>query len=415
SSFTIIGFLDESTLTPDEKVSIFVSVKNVSKDIFEQSNALYKKIGEGNFSSNRDLLFYSGQSTNTELMLTMYLVTSILIVIIMVGSISLIYNSFAISITERSSDFGMLSSIGATKKQKSKMVLFEAFIVSIVSIPFGIILGLLGIGITFKAISPLLTPMMNNEELKLVVLPCAIIIAIVFSLLTIFISAWIPARRAARATPIDAIRKTLDVKLNSKVVKTSKLTKKLFGFEAELALKNLKRNRRRYRTTLLSLVISLSLFLSAYAFTYYMSRSYSQLNEEINFDVIVSSVSGTINEHKRLNEEIMEQNYIEGATCVYTTDATAKVDHSLLTSFSKENSQVGDNLNLTFLSLDENSLNEYSKKVGVDINTLKDINNPSMIFINSYTLQKNKVYTDFKIFKSSNRLQPLNCSFSFYT
>src|SRR5699024_7409527 len=101
-----------------------------------------------------------------------------------------------------------------------------------------------------------------SEKLTVTVTPISLIVAVLVSVFTIFISTYIPARRASKVTAIDAIRQADDIKLSRKKVKTSKLVRKLFGIEAEFGLKNLKRNKRRYIATVFSLVISIVLFLT---------------------------------------------------------------------------------------------------------------------------------------------------------
>ena len=99
------------------------------------------------------------------------------------------------------------------------------------------------------------------------------------------ISAWIPSRRAARVSPIEAIRMTGEIKIKRRQVKTSRLTRKLFGIEGDLAMKNFKRNRRRYRATVFSLVISIVLFLSASSFTSYMNEGVNSVYATSNYDL----------------------------------------------------------------------------------------------------------------------------------
>ena len=136
----------------------------------------------------------------------------------------------------------MLSGFGATARQKRHSVLFEALILSGIGIPLGLGLGFAGMGVTLAIVNPMFKNFLNIADsqqvtLHLVVSPIALIAAVVISLLMIFLSAWIPARRASRITPIDAIRKSKDVKLTSKEIKTPKIVRKIFGFEAEMALK----------------------------------------------------------------------------------------------------------------------------------------------------------------------------------
>ncbi len=187
--------------------------------------------------------------------------------VIIIGSVALIYNAFAISVSERSRHLGMLSSVGATKAQKRNSVFFEGAIIGAISIPIGILAGIAGIAVTFWAINTFLEGALGiDEELQVVVTVYSIVVACVISILTIFISTYLPARKASKISAIDAIRQTHDVKLSRKAVKTSKLIRKIFGMEAEIGLKNLKRNKRRYQATVFSLGISIVLFLTVYLF-----------------------------------------------------------------------------------------------------------------------------------------------------
>ena len=112
-----------------------------------------------------------------------------------------------------------------------------------------------------------------SEKLELVVTPASILIACGISILTIFISTYLPAQKASKISAIDAIRQTEDIKLSGKTVKTSSFVRKVFGLEAEIGLKNVKRNKKRYLATLFSLVISIVLFLSVSFFTDNLKKS----------------------------------------------------------------------------------------------------------------------------------------------
>ena len=91
----------------------------------------------------------------------------------------------------------------------------------------------------------------------------ALIAAAMISLVTILISAYIPARKAAGIPVMECIRQTNDVKVEPKAVKTSKISERLFGLEGILALKNFKRNKKRYKSIVLSLTLSVVLFVAA--------------------------------------------------------------------------------------------------------------------------------------------------------
>ena len=210
----------------------------------------------------------------------------------MFGSVSLIYNAFSISVSERTRQFGLLSSVGATRKQLRRMVLFEALAVSIVGIPLGILVGIGGIGITLLLIGDKFFSIVRVDiPMRLCVSWQAVVIAAVIALVTVLISAWIPSKRATRVSAVEAIRQSMDIKVSGRPVRTSKLAYKLFGLPGVLAGKHYKRNRKKYRTTVVSLFMSIVLFVSAAAFTDYMMESAEGGLASDQFDLIYAAES----------------------------------------------------------------------------------------------------------------------------
>ena len=251
--YIAITYLDESLFGSDDRVNISVLLDK-PKEVYNVVPQMAEAAGIENFSYNNELLRWMGISKNDNYNRLITSVGLIVITLIAIGSVSVIYNAFAISVSERKKQFGMLSSVGATARQVRKMVHFEAFVLGLIGIPLGILSGILGIGVTIKVISPIIQSSIagNGVSLRLVISPMVIIATVFFSALIILISAYLPARRAARVSPIEAIRLTGDISIKGRKLKTSRLTRWLFGFEGELALKNLKRNRKRYAATVMS-------------------------------------------------------------------------------------------------------------------------------------------------------------------
>ena len=219
---------------------------------------------------NSPLLSMKGYSGSDSTNIVIFSLAVIIIIIVMLASVFVIRNSFAISITEKTSMYGMLASVGATKRQIRRNVIFEGFILGLIGIPLGILLGLGVNAILIAILNSVLGDMLNDAKFVFVTPTIPIICAIVLSAVTIFCSSFFIALRASRIPPLVAIRGNKDIKVkNNKPYRTSKLTKKLFGVGGEIASKSLKRSRKKYRTTVISIVVSVAMFIAVSAFMDY--------------------------------------------------------------------------------------------------------------------------------------------------
>ena len=247
---------------------------------------------EYRYAYNTKVLLYSGTAPFDSFLTAFYSLAAIIIALIVFGSVSLIYNAFSISVSERTRQFGLLSSVGATRKQLRRMVLFEALAVSIVGIPLGILVGIGGIGITLLLIGDKFSSIVRTDiPMRICVSWQAVLIAAAIALITVLISAWIPSKRATGVSAVEAIRQSMDIKVSGRPVRTSKLAYKLFGLPGVLAGKHYKRNRKKYRTTVVSLFMSIVLFVSAAAFTDYMMESAEGGLASDQFDLIYAAES----------------------------------------------------------------------------------------------------------------------------
>lgn len=308
--YTAITLADaEQSTTP---CNVYFTMKN-AKDI----TGFGKETGL-DVVQNTDVLMFSGVSEQSSLFTIVYGLASVIIVLIVFGAVSLIYNSFSISVSERTKQFGLLSSVGATRRQLRHMVIFEALTVSVVGIPLGILAGVGGIGTVlalfgdkFTAFTSLPLPM------HLSVNPWGIVAAAAIALMTVLISAWIPSIRAMRVSAVEAIRQNADIK--AKKTHTSKLTYKLFGLPGVLASKYFKRNRKKYRATVLSLFMSIVLFISAFALSEYLTKTAESAFSSASYDITYTTpaaAEGEIDKNALLSK-------FEGAEAVkkatYTT------------------------------------------------------------------------------------------------
>ena len=246
------------------------------------------------FSENDGLLRWENLEFNESTTNTLYAVSAVVIVII-VTSVFCIKNSFEISITEKTRQYGMLASVGATSKQIKKNVLYEGLILGIIGIPVGILSGLVAIFILLKVISNILKDFAGIEFIYATSF-LAIAISIVLASITIYLSARKSAKKASKISPIEAIRNTDDIKIKAKKLRSPKIIKRLFGVGGDISYKNLKRNRKKYRTTVISIIVSVSIFIAMSAFVQYAFDATSVYYKNYDYNLVINASESDINQ-----------------------------------------------------------------------------------------------------------------------
>ncbi len=173
--------------------------------------------------------------------------------------IIVIHNSFAVSMNARIHQFGIFSSIGATPKQIRSCLLQEAAALCILPILIGNLFGILmSMGLMHMANDLLGSDVAGRHEAVFGYHPLVLAATLLLTVVTIWISAWMPARKLSRLTPLEAIKNTGELQLKRK--KKSPLLTCLFGLEGELAGGALKAQKRALRTASLSLIFSFLAF-----------------------------------------------------------------------------------------------------------------------------------------------------------
>lgn len=372
-------------------------ILNLTGDDFDNlKNDFEVYLENGDFdeaSINKDLLRYKGFALSDEYMRMLFSLAVIIIVIIAISSIFVIRNSFAISITEKTKLYGMLASIGATSKQIRHNVLFEGFVLGIIGIPAGILLGVGVIALLVVILNALLENMLNGISFVYAVPWWAAVISAVMSAVIILFSTLSSAFRASRIAPITAIRGNNDIKINKnkrKSYKAPKFIKKLFGVGGEIAYKNLKRSKKKYRTTVISIIVTVAMFISISTFIEYGMKITGDHFKDIPYNITVKandklSYDEYENIYKRIiadtdiNSSIKAcENYygnIVGLTDYYTEDAKAA-------------ELSGGDLAYVF-GVDNKSFKEYVTALGYNYDDVKD---------------KALITNDFKYYNSDNIL-----------
>lgn len=351
---------------------------NKNKKIIKQSEKLAKELGYNNYINyNSTLLALYGESTYGNVMTTMVSMMMIMLALVSIGCIIVIYNSFAISVMERKKEFGLLSSIGATKRQLSHTVFFEAVVVGVIGIILGILGAYIGIGCVVLVINNLIGDMLEYK-LYLVTNPLFIIIPVIFMIVVIGASAFIPSRRASKVSPIEAIRQNDDIKINKKKIRTSKLVNKLFGIEGEIALKNIKRNKKKYRVTIVSLFISIVLFISFSSYMNYTLNTASSMMGEVPYDYQISYF-GNADDKEALDKinEIVKSSDVKEYVSYGDSNLSIIGNYTYSdeyldfykSAYGDDGIKALNNLKYQYISilvLDDNSYNKYKKLIGLD-------------------------------------------------
>ena len=287
-NFAAAGLVTLADETPPDGqcINIYFKMKNPADAIGALGSNFYYVNNAGSGKSNYDLLSYYGVTADNTFNFVIWGIAAGVMIIVMLGSVSLIYNAFSISVSERTALFGLLSSVGATRTQIKAMVITEGLILSVVGIPLGIAMGLGVVSVVISIMAPVFAHTGAVVPLALHVSPGALIAAAAVGVATVVVSAYAPAIKATEITAIQAISKTLEI--SDRQVKTSPVVKKLFGLSGVLASKYYKRSGKRYRVTVASLSFSIVLFVSVAAIADYSLAAVFYDTRLSNYDMYIS-------------------------------------------------------------------------------------------------------------------------------
>ena len=262
----IIG-VDEKLFEKANNSSVEMSAEESDRFLKEMENAKYDIYMNGYLISYECVFPIDGTFK------ALFTVATVVALIIILTSVYCIKNSFNISITEKIRQYGMLASVGATRRQIKSSVKTEAAMLGVVGIPVGTMSGILASLILVKVVNALSAGWLNFALSFHTSLP-ALILAVILSIATIYFSATGSARRAAKVTPLEAIRNTKEIKIKSAKLKTPAIIGRIWGIGGVISYKNIKRNNKKYRTTVTSIVICSVTFI---VISYFMSMAFSRV------------------------------------------------------------------------------------------------------------------------------------------
>lgn len=328
-TYKIVGFLQEQfeigegvfsgetfldNLEDNKEYNVFFTVinnKNKTKLVNEKFDNLNLDRNFNYINVNNDLLALIGESEYTGINTVVKVVVVFVLLIIILATIFLIYNAINISVTERMTQFAILRSIGATPKQISNIVIKEGLVMCLLSIPFGIVFGFLGVWTTVKIMNIKITNLLGTGQLIIRFHLSVILFPLILGMTTIFMATYGPAKKAGKVSPISFIKGNTE---NEKIkYYNGNLIRRIFGVEGWIAYKNIRKNSKRFTVTILSLSISLIMFIT---FTTLNMKRISELDYIKKNTLMQGKVEGyeSINKDK-IKEEIKS---IDGISDIYT-------------------------------------------------------------------------------------------------
>lgn len=292
-TYTVVGFYDRpgyalSTAAgmvgvtaggaaSDAFTDVFFTLNDVAntQQVEEAAEALFP---DEHVVLHTAMLRYMGVSSDSSIWATFYGLVVVLAAVIVVACVSLIFNAFNISVAERIKQFGLLSSVGASRRQLRRAVVLEGAIVAVIGIPCGLLIGLAGCAATFAALGPAISQLAGSGEVafRVAVNGWVLAAASVLTFVTVLVSVWIPAKRASRTNIIDSLRAASGSRVSkrgaaraAKCTGASSLLKprgaagRVLGVGGMLARINRKRGTGKGRAASVSLALAIVLLMTA--------------------------------------------------------------------------------------------------------------------------------------------------------
>ncbi len=266
--FNVCGFADNSSsmiLVSDEYADSIISEYNLNKTGLTEAFFNFKSsknvVGQVELFSEQLGLEEGRMMANSVYELSMGTIDEegvgtivVFVILIVITGFLIIYNIFQITVAGKVRNYGLLKTVGVTSKQLRKIIMGEAFILCLISIPLGLVSGYF---IGNSLIPTILQNTTYGKDLEIISGFNIFVFlgAAAFSAFTVWISSLIPVRKASKVSPIEALRYS-DVKVSEK--KHSSNRAKI----PAMALSNLGRNKKRTGMVLLSLALALVVFNS---------------------------------------------------------------------------------------------------------------------------------------------------------
>ena len=372
------------------KINAYISLKNPKN--YKETNLEILGLEDNNntkakytYEINSELLRWEIFAFSDSTITMLYMIAGVVIFIVLITSVFCIKNSFEISTTEKTKMYGMLTSIGGTKKQIKKCVLKEGIILGTIGIPLGIISGIFAVYIITKVINIILKGQLfeNINHVVFHISIIGIIISCILGLITIYLSAIKSAIKASKISPIENLKSTKEIKIKKEKLKTPKYITKYFKIGGSLAYKNLKRSKKKYRTTVISLIVSIFIFITMNSF---LTEAFSITNkyyEDYDYNLTLKNIENLTDEeiNKIENFKDVKKSYViysindKSNGYIKITDQSKLVSNDQIFELNEDciinekEERICDEEKYAALEikiLDDKTFKEYMKKLKID-------------------------------------------------
>lgn len=408
AGYTAITMLDEKEIKELGQFNLTITLD--LKKVSQSYEAVFKEIaGEREIDFNNYILAFSGKTSDSTINVMVSFLMVFFVVLIMFCSVFLIYNVFNMSFEERSRYLGMLSSIGATGRQKRSSIYYEAFYLLIFALPAGILCGFGIIKLGMMAIQPFFGKMMMLEEyvkdvsVTLMISWEAIVAIVVISIVTVLVSAYFPARKIGKIGSMECIRGNTDKK--SRQYKMNRSIVKHGNAERMLARNTLKRQSKKTRAiTMASFTFIVIMIVTAFgasaikkAVEEKLGFAEFRVNLE-NYDYNYALCSFNREKYESIKQEVEQTEEIAETREWYSGNVrNVPVDcyskeywtdvhdiynlyyHNKKLSDNEFNKMMDDPMPIGVLGLDAETLKEVAKATGTDLKTLENTDMPAAI------------------------------------
>ena len=319
--YVAMGYLDISDIKPEDKLTVYLrfnhprNIYKVLPQIAEDTGLVKNEYGKYPVSYNNELLMLYGISDmDTSSLQILAIIVAVLIVVTLaiMAFVLIIYNAFSLSANSRIKELSILKSIGASPGQIKYSVLYEGILLYLIQLPFGILIGYAFSNVVLSKVNEILSVTEDYRKINIHFSWVVLLASIIISLMTVLISAYIPARKISRISAIDGISENTQVKVKHKLFKRKKkavlksnhksLLGKLFGIEGELAGTQFAFNKKSLKISIFSLSICFILTVGYISIISILNIATSKNDEDFNHDMTVN-----LNIMDEPNEEMIQR------------------------------------------------------------------------------------------------------------